>query len=206
VPAELLERAITLRARGGDGAGVVEAARSAVAVTELTGQRARGIRALTEAVAALSELGAYREAAVLNAEISRRFAQFDRADMRSRPELVRRVLHTAGATDSAVLVHAAVEVGDLTHEKDAVFVEDSFALRRLLKQTSSDARPALDVLASEVGLVEQGWTIEELASRAVRVGRTGKAVALGLDYAADDDAARRLVVDNLVRPIEGPTA
>jgi len=203
---ELLERAITLRARQEDGSALVEAVRSAVALTDLTGQRARGIRALTDAAAALSQLGRDGEAATLNAEIGRRFASFDRADMRSRPDLVRRVLHTAGTTDSDVLVHAAAAVGDLTHAQDGVFVEDAFALRRLLQRTSSEAGPALAALADEVGLVDQRWKLEDLASRAVRVGRTGKAVAVGLDYAADDQAARRFVVDHLVRPIEPPPA
>ena len=41
---ELLERGIRLRALQGDGPGVVDAARSAVALTDVTGQRARGIR------------------------------------------------------------------------------------------------------------------------------------------------------------------
>ena len=124
-------------------------------LTDVTGQRARGIQALTDAAAALSGLGRDDEAATLNAEISRRFASFDRSDMRSRPELVRQVLHTAGTTESEVLLHAA-EVGDLAHERDSVFVEDSFALRRLLQQTSSDAGPALAALADEVGLDQKG--------------------------------------------------
>jgi hypothetical protein len=203
---ELLERAIKLRALQGDGPGVVDAARSAVALTDVTGQRARGIQALTDAAAALTGLGLDREAATLNAEISRRFASFDRSDMRSRPELVRQILHTAGTTESEVLLHAAAEVGDLAHDRDSVFVEDSFALRRLLQQTSSEAGPALAALADEVGLVQKGWKVEDLASRAVRLGRTGKAIAVALDYADDAGAARRLVVDSLVRPIDRPTS
>ena len=200
VQLELMEQAITLRVRQGDGPGVVETARSAVALADLTGQRARGIQALTDAVEALQELGSDGEAEALNAEISRRFGRFSRSDMRSQPELVRRVLQTAGTTDSRVLVHAALQVGDLRQERDAVFIEDSFVLQRLLSQTSSDAQPALDALASELGLPEKGWDMTDMTSRAVRFGRTGKAIALGLNYAGDERAARQLVVDNLVRP------
>ena len=151
---------------------------------------------------ALEQLGRGDGVAELKAEISRRFARFSRSEMRAEPELVRRVLHTAGTTDSAVLVHAAVEVGDVRDQRDAVFVDDKFALQRLLNQTSSSARPALAELANEVGLPEQGWSVEDLTSSAVRFGRTGKAIALGLDYAQDDRGSRQLVVENLLRPIQ----
>jgi hypothetical protein len=197
---ELLEAAITVRARQGDGPGVIEAARSAAALADVTGEPTRALQALTGAVIALQERGLNDEVTALNAEISRRFGHFSRSDMRNQPELVRRVLHTAGAADPAVLVHAAVEVGDVGKEHDAVFYEDSFVLERLLDQTSSSARPALAELASEVGLPRDGWSTADLTSRAVRSGRTGKVIALGLDYASDDHAARELVVGNLVRP------
>lgn len=197
---ELLEQAITLRARRSDPAGVIEAARSAAALTDLTGERVRGLWALTDAALYLPERDRDRRTNELNAEISRRFSQFSRSEMRDQPELVRRVLRTAGRTDSTVLVDAALEVGDERQDDGAVFIEDSFALGRLLEQTTSDARPALAELASEVGLPEADWSIEELASRAVRFGRTGKAIVLSLDYARDDRAARRLVVNELVRP------
>jgi hypothetical protein len=200
---ELLEAAITLRARQGDGPGVVEAVRSAVALTDVTGEPARALQALTSAVVLLRDRGLDDEVAALNAEISRRFGDFSGSDMREQPELVRRVLHTAGTTDSSVLVHAAVEVADERWDRDTVFVEDSFVLQRLLTQTSSSAKPALAELASEVGLPEEGWSMADLTSRAVRFGRTGQVIALGLDYASNDSAARELVVDNLVRPWPG---
>jgi hypothetical protein len=197
---ELLEAAITVRARQGDGPGVVEAVRSAVALTNVTGEPNRAIAALTGAVAALTGLGLDDEVAVLNAEIARRFGKLSRSDMREQPELVRRVLHTAGATDSGVLVHAAAEVGNLSKENDPVFYEDSLVLQRLLNQTSSTARPAIAELATEVGLPKEGWDVGEVTSRAVRFGRTGKVITLGLDYATDDHQARQFVVSNLVRP------
>ncbi len=203
---ELMEQAITLRARQQDGPGVAEVARSIVALTDLTGQQARGTRALTDAVEALQQLGLNREAETLNREISRRFSRFSREDMRRQPELVRRVLQTTGRTDSTVLVHAALQVGDLRQEHDAVFIEDSFVLQRLLRQTSSDAQSELEALAKELGLPENRWDITELAGRAIRFGRTGKAIALGLNYASDEPAARLLVVDNLVRPPGRPSA
>jgi hypothetical protein len=199
---ELSELAITVRARQGNPEGVLEAVSSAVSLADLTGQPARAIQALTSAVVALEQLGRGDGVAELKAEISRRFARFSRSEMRAEPELVRRVLHTAGTTDSAVLVHAAVEVGDVRDQRDAVFVDDTFALQRLLNQTSSSARPALAELAGEVGLPEQGWSVEDLTRSAVRFGRTGKAIALGLDYAQDDRGSRQLVVENLLRPIQ----
>ena len=197
---ELLEAAIKVRARQGDGPGVVEAVRSAVALTSVTGEPYRAIEVLTSAVGVLQELGLDDEVAALNAEIARRFARLSRSDMREQPELVRRVLYTAGPTDSGVLVHAAAEVGDLSKESDPVFYEDSLILQRLLNQTSNTARPAIAELATEVGLPKEGWDLGEVTSRAVRFGRAGKVIALGLDYARDDQQARQFVVDNLVRP------
>jgi hypothetical protein len=197
---ELLEAAVGLRSRQADAAGVVEAARSAAALTDVTGEPARALWALTGALAALQAMGLTPEVPALTAEISRRFGRLPRSDMRGQPELVRRVLHTAGVTDSAVLAHAALEVGDEGAEKDAVFIQDSFALGRLLDQTRSSARPELEELAREVGMTAASWTNADLATRIVRYGRTGKAIALGLTYARDENAARQLVLGELVRP------
>ena len=62
---------------------------------------ARAIQALTSAVVALEQLGRGDGVAELKAEISRRFARFSRSEMGAERELVLRVLHTAGTTDSA---------------------------------------------------------------------------------------------------------
>jgi hypothetical protein len=72
---ELLEAAITVRARQGDGPGVVEAVRSAVALTDVTGEPTRAIAALTGAVALVQGLGLHDEVAALSAEIVRRFGK-----------------------------------------------------------------------------------------------------------------------------------
>ena len=71
----------------------------------------------------------------------------------------------------------------------------------LLESTVSEARPAMNELALEVGLPEDRWTPEELAKSAVARGRTGKAVIVALDYAREAVTARRTIVDDLVRPV-----
>ena len=68
---ELLEAAIKVRARQGDGPGVVEAVRSAVALTSVTGEPYRAIEVLTSAVGVLQELGLDDEVAALKAQIAR---------------------------------------------------------------------------------------------------------------------------------------
>ena len=197
---ELLEAAVDLRYRQADAAGTIEAARSAAALSDVTGEPVRALQALTSALAALQAMGRTAGAATLTAEVSRRFGRLPRSDMRGQPELVRRVLHTAGVTDSAVLAGAALALGDMEDGKDGVFIQDSFALGRLLDQTRSGVRPELEELAREVGMTTMSWTNAELTTRVVRYGRTGKAIALGLAYASDENAARQLVLSELVRP------
>ena len=197
---DLVEQAIAVRAGQGEAAGVADAGRSAAALCDLTGQQQRAILALADAISKLQVMAAETEAAALAADLSARFARMSRSEMRDRPDIVLRVLHTAGRMDSAVLVHAAHEVGDQTDTGDAVFNDDAFLIERLLAQTSSGATTALTDLAKEVGLDAETWDLGELASLTVRTGRIGKAVALGLDYAADDAAARSFVTESLLRP------
>jgi hypothetical protein len=99
-----------------------------------------------------------------------------------------------------VLTQAAESVGDITSEDEAVFRDDVFALSRLLESTVPAARTAMNRLAVEVGLSEDKWTPHELAASAVEFGRTGQAVVVGLDYAAEEAVSRRLIVEDLTRP------
>ncbi len=202
VQLELAEQTIAVRARQDDGPGLAVAATTCVGLAELVGEPSRGLRALTSALSDLRRMGADTEANAVQEQLSSRFERMSRHQMRTDPDLVRQVLHTAGPSDNAVLLHAAVQVGDQTNAVAGIFLEDPFALSRLLGATTASAGPALQQLATEVGLVSGRWTIDELASRLVRTGRTGKAVAVSLDYAADDDQMRADVVAQLVHPPE----
>ncbi len=203
--AELAELAITLRGAQGDSTGVVTAARWGTASCDLSGDEPRGIDILANAIGELRRLGAEPDAAELGAELTTRFGQLSTSDLRDRPGLVLRVLHAAGAIETDLLHRAAVDLGDET-EKDGgvIFRRDYFEVARLLEQTTDNAQHALTELARNVGLHSTGWTVRELASLAVRSGRTGQAIALGLDYASDVQDARELVVDKLVRPTDTP--
>jgi hypothetical protein len=202
VQLELAEQTMAVRARQDDGPGLAVAATTCVGLAELVGEPSRGLRALTSALSDLRRMGADTEANAVQEQLSSRFERMSRQQMRTDPDLVRQVLHTAGPSDNAVLLHAAVQVGDQTNAVAGIFLEDPFALSRLLGATTDSAGPALQQLATEVGLVRGRWTIDELASRLVRTGRTGKAVAVSLDYAADDDQMRAAVVAQLVHPPE----
>jgi hypothetical protein len=81
-----------------------------------------------------------------------------------------------------------------------VFREDAFALSRILESTAPEGRAAMNELAAEVGLQPDSWTPLDLATSAVRFGRTGKAVVVALDHAAEEDQTRRMIVDQLTRP------
>jgi hypothetical protein len=197
---ELLERAVEVRARQGEARLLLESATSCASLSDLLGEPARGTRALSAALAALHAMGATAEGRRAQELLTARFEALTRTQMRDDPGLVREVLHTVGAVDGRVLVHAAAEMGDETSEVDGVFAADPFALRRILEATSGDAGPALEELAFEVGLPRRGWSTDDLASRLVRTGRTGKAVTVGLRYAGDPTSMRAAVVDSLVLP------
>lgn len=205
VQLELAEQAMAVRARQDDGPGLVEAATTCVGLAELVGEPSRGLRALTSALSDLRRIGADVEADAVQAQLSSRFEGLSRQQMRNDPELVRHVLQAAGPSDSAVLLHAAVLVGDQTKDVGGIFLEDPFVVGRLLGATTASAAPALQQLATEVGLPGGNWTISDLASRLVRTGRTGRAVAVSLDYAVDDESMRAAVVDQLVHPAETRT-
>ena len=205
VALDLAEQAVAVRAAQGSGAGVAEAALTCAAVADLTGEPARGIRALASAVTELNRLADEEHLPKVRAELSRKFEQLTQAQMRADPDLVRHVLHATGAEDASVLAHAAVAVGDQTGEHDGVFFEDPFALTRLLDATTPAAQSALSRLAGEVGLHGTDWETPQLASLLVRTGRTGHAVTLSLDYATDKAATQSLVVDELVQPTHDVT-
>jgi hypothetical protein len=191
---ELAEQAIRLATRRADAVGIAAAGESAVRLADLTDEPLRGIADLATAAAALQRLGAVMEADRLNAQISSRFAALPTDVLRDNPDVVRRVIQTAGLSDSTVLAQAAMFAGDTI----SPFRDDAFALGRLLESTVPAGRPAMNRLAVEVGLPEDGWTPRELATSAVRRGRTGEALVVALDYAADEDAARRSIVLQLV--------
>lgn len=196
-------QAVIVRGLRGDEAGVVSAAHWAVRGCDLLGDQPRGVEVLADAVDILRALPAQRSATGLVGELTDRFTQLGRPDLLDNPVMVLQVLHTAGPDESAVLRHAAIEVGDLTEAEDNVFRHDPFAVARLLNQTSAEAVPALAHLAAEIGLSGRDWTTTDLARQVVRSGRTGHAIVLGLNWARDTTLARRLVVDNLVLPFGG---
>ena len=102
----------------------------------------------------------------------------------------------AGLTESTVLVRAAEETGDSFN--DRVFKDDSFAVTRLLDQTTSAGVEQVGMLAAEMGFTGTDWTHGELAQALARSGRVGEAITLGLKFAGDEGAARELVVNELV--------
>jgi hypothetical protein len=199
---ELAEQAIRLATLRKDAAGIVSATESAVRLGDLAGDPLGCIDELASSVAALREIGADEAADRLAASASRRFSQLPTEALRDHPDLVRKVVQSVGATDSAVLAQAAASVGDVTSEGEAVFRDDIFALSRLLESTVPAARSAMNRLAAEVGLPEDSWTPRELAASAVDRGRTGQAVVVALDYAVEEAASRQLIVEDLVRPVK----
>lgn len=202
---ELLEQAVELRARQGDAAGLLDSATGCVSLADLLGDPDRGTRTLSKALARLREMGDTSAAQGAQRILAARFRMLDRDQMRDNPDLVREVLHTLGPVDAEVLVHAAIEMGDQTSAATEVFTLDPFAVGRILDDTTPSAGPALQDLAVEVGLPRDKWDLDELASRLVRTGRTGKAIVVGLDHAEDGARMRAAVVDSLVLPV-GPSS
>ena len=91
-------------------------------------------------------------------------------------------------------------------KRNSVFVEDSFACPAPAPADLERRRAGAGRAGRRGRAGPEEVKVEDLASRAVRLGRTGKAVAVALDYADDAGAAQRLVVDSLVRPIDRPTS
>lgn len=194
----LAELAVRLAAGGRDAAGIVAATRASVRLADITGEKERAVHLLCESTGELRELGATAEAEALASEVARRFGELPAEIVRDRPGLAREVLRAAGPTESAVVARAAVELGDAL--RDQVFRDDTFALTRLLDQTTDAGRPELDRLAAEVGLTGSSWNTTDLARSLSYSGRVGQAVLLGLDFATDEAEARNLVVNQLVHP------
>ena len=203
---ELAEQARRIAERQKDPDRIVAAARSAIKIADLSGDELRAIGYLTDSLAALQQLGASEQAHSLSSMVAQRFSRLRPEVLRENPRLVRAVMQTAGATESSVLAEAALTLGDLTSERDAVFRDDVFGLTRLLEGTAPEARQAMNELATEVGLPEDKWTPRELAASAVRRGRTARAVVVGLDYAKEESDARQTVLQELARPIDLETA
>jgi hypothetical protein len=171
-----------------------------VTLADSKDEKVRGLTELTGSVDTLEQLGATDEAGRLAGSVARRFNSLSSEVLRDNPGLVRSVIETVGLTDSSVLAQAAVSLGDVTSNRDAVFLDDAFALGRVLESTVPEARGAMNELALEVGLTKDEWTPLDLARSAVERGRTGKAVVVALDYAAEESTTRQLIVDSLVRP------
>ncbi|WP_054048316.1 ATP-binding protein [Alloactinosynnema sp. L-07] len=199
--AELAAQAVAVCGALNDSFGVVTAAEWAVTSCDLLGDPERGVGVLADAVQVLRSFD-QDKAEELADELATRFTHLSRASLLGHPELVKRVLHAAGDLDGRVLHHAAAQVGDQTETDGGVFQEDPFALARLLDLTSTGAQPAIDALADEVGLTRRA-DHTELARLVMRSGRTGKAIAVGLDWANDPIRSRSVVVDTLVRPADG---
>jgi hypothetical protein len=202
VQLDLAEQAIRLATGRKDPAGVVAATEAAAKLADRSDQKVRALRELAGAVETLERLGATDEARRLSQIVSRRFSSLSPDVLRENSELVRTVVQTVGSGDSSVLAQAAVSFGDVTSEREAVFRDDVFTISRLLESTVPAARPAMNELALEVGLSEDRWTPRELAASVVERGRTGKAVVVALDYAAEADTTRHMIVDNLARPVQ----
>jgi hypothetical protein len=201
---DLAEQAVRLAAKMEDAKGILAATESAVRLADAADEKLRGIDDLAGAYHELEELGASEEAEQVAKSISERFAAVPSDVLRGNPELVRTVVESVGATDSEVLARAAVTLGDVTSQEDALFRDDVYALSRILESTKPEGRYAMNGLALEVGLPSEEWTPFELASSAVSRGRTGKAVALALDHAVEEGATRQMIVNDLVR--FGPTS
>ncbi|WP_436497349.1 ATP-binding protein [Actinokineospora sp. HUAS TT18] len=199
--AELAAQAVAVRGAMNDSSGVVTAAEWAVTSCDLLGDAERGVDVLADAVRVLRGFD-QGEAEELGDQLAARFSHLSRQSLLTHPDLVKRVVRAAGDLNDTILHHAAAQVGDQTEADGGVFREDPFALARLLDQTSTAAQPALDALAAEVGLPRRA-NHTELARQVVRSGRTGKAVAVGLDWASEPVLSRQLVVDTLVRPADG---
>jgi hypothetical protein len=202
VQLDLAEQAIRLATGRKDPAGVVAATEAATKLADRSDQKVRALGELAGAVETLERLGATDEARRLSQVVSRRFSSLPPDVLRENSDLVRTVVQTVGSEDSSVLAQAAVSFGDVTSEREAVFRDDAFTLGRLLESTVPEARPAMNELALEVGLPEDRWTPRELAASVVERGRTGKAVVVALDYAAEADATRHMIVDDLARPAQ----
>jgi hypothetical protein len=196
---ELAEQGVRLAASQNDAAGIVAATESAVALADLADEKLRGISDLAGSVDTLQLIGASDEADRLAESMSRRFSSLSANVLRDNPLLVRTVVESVGSTDSSVLARAAVSVGDVMSEQDGLFRDDVYALTRVLESTVPEGRSAMNDLAMEVGLGDDRWTTFELASSAVQRGRTGEAVVLALDYAAEESTTRQMIVDGLVR-------
>jgi len=151
-----------------------------------------------DAARALAPDTAVPRLAALEADLSSRFGRLSRDDMRAQPETARAALRSIGSTDSGVLLHAALQVGDRTNATTEVFRDDPLALERLLSHASDGAQPSLDALAREVGLAEPGWTHQQLASNAVQYGRVGQTIAVVLEHTDDEAGARQVVADDLI--------
>ena len=153
---ELLERGIELRAAlQGDGPGVVDAARSTVALTDVMAG-ARGIQALTDAAAACRAWGATTGSHAQRRDLpALRPASTGRTCAAGRSWSGRSCTPPARPSPRCCCMPPP-RSRTSPARRDSVFVEDSFALRRLLQQTSSDAEPALAALADEVGLDQKG--------------------------------------------------
>jgi len=198
----LAEQAVRIARARKDPAGIVAATESAVSLGDAAGDPVRCLDELAGSVAALHELGATAEAERLAGAVSRRFAALPAASLRDNAELVRSVVASVGATDSTVLAQAASTLGDVSADSGlGVFREDAFALSRILESTAPEGRAAMNELAAEVGLQADTWTPLDLATSAVKFGRTGKAVVVALDHAAQEDTTRRMIVDQLTQPV-----
>jgi hypothetical protein len=189
----LADAALTLGMLRGDAEALLEAAELGARLSDLTGDSAHGIQALVAADFSLRAIGAANQADRLTEEISKRFLAFPLDLLRRNADLARVVVVSAGQSDSAVLERALA----LADDTASPFKDDTFTLGRLLESTPPEARPALNQLAVDVGLPEDKWTPFELAASVVQRGRTGEALAIALDYAADEGATRQSIVSGL---------
>lgn len=194
---ELAQRYLHLAAARHDRDGASRAAR-AMARLATDQQVPTAIGALCDAAVELEHAGGGPHPD-LEREIASRFMSLGIDELHRRPELARKVLHTAGRHDSRIILRAADALGD---PRQAVFRDDSSSLAELLAQTTIAARPALEELAGTLGTggpVQQTDTFK-LAFDTARTGRVGQAIRIGLDHASDDRQARRLITDRLVLP------
>jgi hypothetical protein len=194
--AELAVRLATLRK---DATAVAAAAETAAQLADRSAEPVRGLTELALAVDTLEQLGADKEAQRLSENVADRFTALPADVLKENPELVRTVVHSVGAQESAVIAQAAASVGDSTSQ-DPVFRFDRFVLERVLSTTGGEAQHAMNDLAVDLGLPAERWTPGQLAGAAIERGRTGSALMIALDHAVEPGTTRRMIVDDLTLP------
>lgn len=195
----LADQRVRLAAAVSDGRAVTDATTNYLRLADLTDEPAETADRLVDLTEVLREAGLETQSQELVEELAQRFVALPADALADKPDLVRRVLQTAGSTESSVIVRAATEFGDISATTTPVFQYDPFVLNRLVAQVGPSGRPALTRLAREVDVtLGDASGTAALVSQAEKLGRLGDVIAVGIDHASEPVSARRLVVDSLL--------